>query len=280
MKNNIKLSIISIITVLLITLIPFSVFAAEGSEPRIPRFYDEEGLLTSEQASVLTAKLDEISERQRFDVVVVVVYELDHREARLFAADFLEESGYGFGEELDSAILLLAVKDRDFGFASFGYGLEVFTTAGQDYLDKLFLPYLREDDYYNAFMAFADGVDDFLTQAKESVPYDSGNIPMLDSERARHRRNTIIWSLVIGLVIALIVNSRLKRQLKSVKADNLAQAYIRPGSLSLRASYDTFLHSSVSRVERSSDSDSGGGGGGSSFSSSSGRSATGHSGKY
>ena len=133
---------------------------------RLPRFIDDKGLLTSAQAAKLNAKLDEISERHQFDTVVAVVDSLDHREARLYAADFFKQNGFGFGRALDGAILLLATRDRDFGFAATGFGLTAFTDAVNGHLIDLFLPHLRVDNYFEAFMVYADAVDDFVTQAK------------------------------------------------------------------------------------------------------------------
>ncbi|MDR0470038.1 MAG: TPM domain-containing protein [Peptococcaceae bacterium] len=246
---------------------------------RLPRFVDDEGLLTAEQAATLTAKLDEISQRHQFDVVIVTVYSLEGWEARLYAVDFLEQNGFGYGKDNDSAILLLATEDRDFGFATLGYGIEVFTPAGQDYLDKLFLPQLRVNDYFGAFMAFADASDDFLIKAKTGSSYDDDNIPLTATERSDLHRNTIIGSLVVALLAAFIVTGRWKSQLKSVRKEYMANVYIRDGSMVLTDQQDIFLHKHVSQSRRASESSSSSSGG-SSFSSSSGSSASGHSGKY
>ena len=259
---------------LLTAAAPSGVWAGLG---RMPRFIDETGLLTDSQAANLTAKLNEVSEYRQFDVVVAVVPALDHREARLFAADFFEENGFGYGSDIDGAILLLAMQDRDYGFASFGYGLYVFTETGQDFLIKRFLPQLKEDDYYGAFMAFAEAVDDFVGKADEGAPYDKGNIPLLDYERQAYRRNTIIFSLVVPLLAALIVTGRWKGQLKSVRKQNLAHAYIKEDSMNLAVQRDIFLHRRVTKVKIASESSSSGGSG---FKSSSGRSSTGRSGKF
>ena len=246
---------------------------------RLPRFVDDENLLTAKQAADLTAKLDEISERQQFDTVVVVVSALDSREARLYAIDFFEQNGFGFGDKRDGAILLLATRDRDFGFASTGFGLTVFTPAGQDYLDKLFLPDLKKDNYYEAFMAYAEAVDDFVSQAKAGTPYDEGNIPLTASEKSQYRTYGVIASLVLAFIIAGLVTSVWKAQLVSVRKENFARAYIREGSMVLENQDDIFLYKNVVKSARASSSSSGSSGG-SSFSSSSGSSSTGHSGKY
>lgn len=166
MKAKIMKSLVLVIIVVLL-LLP-TVAMVES----LPRFIDEVGLLTQAEAATLTAKLDEISERHQFDTVVAVVPALDHREARLFAVDFFEENGFGFGDDLDGIILLLAMDERDFGLATLGYGLYAFTDVGQDYLVDQFLPHLRNDAYFEAFMAYADTVEDLLTAAEAGIPYN------------------------------------------------------------------------------------------------------------
>ena len=249
---------------------------------RLPRFVDDMGLLTQAQAAQLVARLDEVSERHQFDTVAVVVRSLKSgsvkgREARLYAIDFFEQNGFGFGSDLDGIILLLATEDRDFGFAATGCGLDAFTDAGQEYLEKLFLPYLKKDRYFEAFMAYADAADDFLTRAKAGKPYDKGNIPLTPSEQTVFRVLSTSVSLILALVIAIAVTFMWKSQLKTVRAENFAGAYIREGSMVVTASRDVFLYRNVSKTSRPKNEGKGGGG---SFKSSSGRSSTGRSGKY
>ena len=253
---------------------------ARASAEPLPRFVDDNGILTQSEAAALTQRLDRISEAHQFDVVVAVVPRLDSRVAHLYAADFFEQNGFGYGDNLDGAILLLATDDRDFGFASFGYGLYAFTSAGQDYLDKHFLPQLKEDKYYEAFTAFADAVDDFLTQAEAGKPYDTGNMPMTASERATARMVAAAASLIIGLIAAGIVTGMWKSKLKSVRSAKYAHEYIIKDSMVVNVQNDIFLHRHVSKTKRVESSSSSSGGGGGSFRSSSGRSSTGHSGKY
>ena len=282
MKTTYKAFSLAVLAALVMTLVlPFTALASDlqrvSAGGRLARFVDDEGLLTAKQAAELTAKLDEISERHQFDTVVVVVDALDRREARLYAVDFFEQNGFGFGRDLDGIVLLLAMRDRDFGFAVLGYGLEAFTDAGQEYLEKLFLPHLRADDYYKAFMVYADAVDDFLDKAEAGKPYNKGNIPTTPEERSKQRLYSIVGSLIAALLAALAVTGMWRGQLKSVRKQNLANAYIIDGSMKVTLARENFLHRNVTRTQRASSSGKSGGG---SFRSSSGRSSSGRSGKF
>jgi uncharacterized protein len=265
------------IAILLLALIPpGAAHAAEDS----PRFIDEERLLSASRAAELNAKLDEISDWHRFDTVVAVVRSLGGKDARVFAADYYEQKGFGFGDGRDGIILLLATEYRDFAFVTTGYGLYAFTDAGQEYLERLFLPHLRENDYFGAFMAFADAVDDFMEKAEAGAPYDRGNIPSMTAEQ---KNNARLWSAIAGLIVALIVPAIVtgiwKSKLKTVRKQDYANAYIREGSMALTVQQEVFLYRNVSKTvrEKSSNGSSGSSG---SFKSSSGSDYSGRSGKY
>ncbi|MCK9524931.1 MAG: TPM domain-containing protein [Limnochordia bacterium] len=240
-----------------------------------PRYIDEVGLLSPTQNLELRQRLDQVSEAHRFDVVVAVVRDLDYRAAHLYAADLFEDRGFGYGPGEDGAILLLAMAERDFGFAALGSGIGAFTPAGQEYLDKLFLPDLREDHYFEGFLAFANAVDDFLVMADGGTPYDSGNIPLLASERRAYQLIAVGASLFIALLAALITAQIAKSQLKSIRQQQYAHDYMRKDSLVVATSRDIFLYRNVTRQKKEQNKKGGG-----SFTTSSGRKATGHSGKF
>ncbi|MBO4452830.1 MAG: TPM domain-containing protein, partial [Clostridia bacterium] len=81
----------------------------------------------------------------------------------------------------------------------------------------------------------------------------------------------------VGLVIALIVVTSMKKKLTSVQYVNQANNYIRPGSMVVTGSNEVYLYSNVTRTVRQSSSSSGGGG---SHTSSSGASHGGGGGKF
>jgi uncharacterized protein len=260
---------------LLLALVSTGAAFAAGDNPR---FIDQEGLLTSSQAAELEAMLDEISDWYQFDTVIAVVRSLGGKDPRVFAADFYEQNGFGYGKDMDGIILLLATQDRDFAFVTTGYGFYVFTYAGQEYLEKLFLPHLRENEYNKGFLAFAQAVDDFLAKAEAGVPYDRGNIPAFTAEEFGYLR---FWVGVVGLAAAFIIPAFVigawKSKLKTVRKEDFASAYVRDGSMILTVSQEIFLYRNVVRTKIESSSSSGDSG---SFKSSSGSDYSGRSGKY
>ena len=134
------------------------------------RVVDMAELMDESEKSSLLSKLDEISERQQLDVVVVTVNTLDGKTPAAYADDFYDYNGYGYGQNKDGVLLLVSMEDRDWYISTTGYGITAFTDKGIDYISDEFKPYLSDGDYYEAFVEYAKQCDKFMTQAGEGKP--------------------------------------------------------------------------------------------------------------
>jgi len=269
-----------IILLLLLTCLTLPV-ALASDYSGTPRFTDTVGLLDEQEVANLTGKLNNISLQHQFDVVITITYSLDGKDPRVWAADFFENQGFGQLEKSGGIILMLAMEERDFAFVTTaGYGDYAFSYSGQEYLEKLFLPYLRNDNYFDAFMAFANAADDFLTRAAAGIPYVADNIPKTSVEKRNAHITAAVVSLVLAFSIPGIVVFVWTRQLKSVKPKDFACEYIRRGSMMLNMQRDIFLYRNVTKVAKAQNNSSGGSGRSGGFSSSSGGSFSGRSGKF
>ncbi len=245
----------------------------------LPRLVDNADLLSESEEIDLLAKLDEISERQRVDVAVATVNSLEGKTATAYADDFYDYNGYGMGRDRNGIILVIAMDEREWAISTCGSCIAMFTDAGQEYIVDQFKPDLSNGNYADAFNTFADLCDDYITQAKEGVPYDSGDMPKEDFPFFQN----ILISLGAGVFIALIVVAVMSSQLKSVRTQKSAANYTVPHSLRLTQNQDLYLYHVVTKTARPDDDDSssgGGGGGSSSHSSSSGSSHGGSSGSF
>lgn len=65
-----------------------------GSQKRL---VDEADLLSDAEEKDLLSKLDEISERQKCDLVIVTVKDLGGKTPEAFADDYFDYNGYGQG---------------------------------------------------------------------------------------------------------------------------------------------------------------------------------------
>lgn len=82
------------LTILLFMLSTVGVWASEGSDDsgfsgEYERLTDSAGLLSEEEAQNILTKLDEVSERQKFDIVILTVDSLEGATATEYADDSL-----------------------------------------------------------------------------------------------------------------------------------------------------------------------------------------------
>lgn len=245
-------------------------------ERLLPRLIDNADLLTDSEESDLLSKLDEISERQQMDVVIVTINSLEGKTATAYADDFYDYNGYGFGKTRDGILLLVAMDDREWAISTCGSGIPTFTDAGQEYIVEQFKPDLSDGYYADAFNTFADLCDDYMTQAEANEPYDVGNMPKGDFPLFRN----ILIAVVVGFIIALIAVSVMKSKLTSVRAQKNATNYTVANSMRLTQNQDLFLYHVVTKTARPKNDDNDFGGGSSTHTSSSGSSHGGSSGSF
>lgn len=248
----------------ILCLLPLSLQRVQGAADRL---VDEASLLTRQEETDLRQLLDETSQRQQVDIVIVTVDELDGASPMVFADDYYDQNGYG----PDGILLLVSMQDRDWWVSTTGYGITAVTDAGLEYMSDQFVPYLSDGEYAQAFDTYARLCDEFLTQARTGHPYDSHNLPKEPFALGL----TLIIALVIGLVVALIATGIMKGQLKSVRQQAKADDYVLPGSIRITRARDLFLYSHIDRREKPKQS-----GGSSTHMSASGRSHGGGGGRF
>lgn len=183
------------------------------AESTLPRLVDNADLLTTSEETALLEQLDEISESQQADVVIVTTNTLDGKTPMEYADDFFDYNGYGYGVNRDGVLLLVSMEDRDWWISTSGYGITAFTDAGIDYIGDQFVGYLSDGEYAEGFSRYAELCDEFFTQAKSGAAYDVGTLP---NEPFDFLTNSI-YAVIMGLVLAGLITGRMKRSLKSVR---------------------------------------------------------------
>lgn len=222
----------------------------------LPRVVDNADLLSNSEEKNLAEKINSLTEKYDFDIVIVTADTIDGKSPMAFADDYYDYNGYGAGSGNDGILLLVSLEDRDWKISSTGYGINVFTDYGIDFIGDKILPDLSDGDYYKAFTQFLGLTDDFLAEAKKGTPYD------ID-----HKYKTFFdyiiavgIGLLIGLIIALIVVLVMKSKMKSVVMQHNANNYAVNNSLRLDRSNDIFIYRNVSKTRRPEPSSSSGGG--------------------
>ena len=233
MKRKV-ISLLAILTALTAFILPVS---AAGS-----RLVDDAGLLSGTECAAIERQLDELSAQYGLDIVIVTTDSTGSRTPMEYADDFFDYNGYAS----DGVLLLVSMEEGDWWISTTGYGITAFTDAGIEYIGKKVVPYLSDGEYAQAFNAFAELCDQFLSQAKTGDPFETHNLP---KEPIKPVRNVII-ALVIGLAVAFFATGSMKKKLKSVAQKDQANDYVTPGSLQISQSRDFHLYTHLDRREK------------------------------
>lgn len=237
-----------------------------------PPVIDEAGYLDYQELSAVTQKLEAVREKYNFDAAVVIEEYMRYSDAEDAADDIFDYNGYGLGSGKDGILLYISKSPRVYHVSTHGYGITAFTDNGLMHLRDSFLPYMRQDDYYSALMAYADTVDEMLEMAYSGKPYNETR------ESPRSDMNVFIaWAaaIVLPIIIAAVATSIRGKRMNTAVYQTYADSYMKKGSMSLTESKDIFVYSAVTRTERPRNE-----GGSSTHTSSSGQSHGGIGGSY
>ena len=200
-----------------------------------PLVVDNADVLTAEQESEFTAKLQTFADTYKSEISIITVNDLDGKTAQAYADDYYDYNGYGYGDNDDGMILLYkdgADGDRAICISTHGTGVS-------DYLwsefEEPIKTKLAESDYvgaFNTYIELAEGA------------HDKSVSPMW-----------IILSIVFGMLIGFAVPKVMSSGNKSVRPQANASVYARPGSMIITGSDEVFVNSEVTRVAKPKDND-------------------------
>lgn len=225
--------------------------------------FDEAGALDSDESNELEGLLSEIAQRKNINIAVAFIEDYSGY-FETFCADFYESH---FGRETDGVLLTVSFADRDWDLNTSGICKDAYGWRELDDFENEVVPYLSDAEYASAVREYAEHVDKTLENYAEELEKED-SFPWL---------KILLISLVIGFIVALVSVGAMKGQLKSVRAKNNANSYIKSNSLNITGSSEIFLYRNVVKTPRRTQNSGAGGG---SRHSSSGGSYGGRSGKF
>ena len=202
--------------------------------------YDEAYLLTADEEAALAEKLADLSQQYNAQILVVTVADLDSADVDWYLNSLYDVMGFGYGENHDGVMLMLSMKERDWRILSNGYAGEAITEQEIEWIGDIIVSDLSDGNYATAFDLYADEVAYYLDGYINGFPFNFGK--------------NLLVAVVIGIIAGVIVAFVLKRQLKTVRKQNQANVYVKPGSMQLTASNDFFLYRTVNRSKKQSNS--------------------------
>ena len=229
-----------VVLVLIIASLSFTAFADFEN----PSIVDDAGYLMQSEFASLTEKLDKVRNEYDFDVAIYTESDMTSDTAEASADDIYDYNGYGAGENDDGIMLYICFDTREYHFTTHGKGLGYFNSNGLAYLESKVVPYLSENDYYEAFEEYIETTDELLQMAKDGKPYNEKQYSM------KYLFGVIIVCLIAPLLIAFWMMKRKLKKMKTAVENDYAANYIKPGSMRIDTSRDLFLYSRITKTEK------------------------------
>ena len=229
---------------LLLLLLMTSFVVTAQSDFQNPSIVDDAGYLMQSEISSLSKELDKVREKYSFEVAIYTESDMTSSTAEASADDIYDYNGYGAGEDDDGILLYICSDTREYHFTTHGEGLKYFNSNGLKYLESKVVPYLSEDDYYEAFEIFIETTDELLQMAKDGKPYNEKQYS------TKYLIGVIIAALLIPLLIAWILMKKKLKKMKTAVENDYAANYVKPGSMNISVSRDLFLYSRITKTER------------------------------
>ena len=228
----------SLFVLLMYLSLSCTAFAAQDKQ----RLYDEADILTNAEESSLSDRLDSVSETYQVDVIIVTIDSVGNYTADEFVKLLYDGNDFGYGENRDGVLLMIAMREREYRILSNGFGATAISTDDIDFISDYISYELSEGLYADAFHLFIDECEYEINGEINGFPFESGT--------------TLLISFGIGLVVALIVTGIMKSKLKSVEKQLSATQYIRSGSMQVTTANDLFLYRTVHRRKKEKESSS------------------------
>lgn len=207
--------------------------------------YDEAELLNDSEELALEEKLADLSSKHGAQIVVCTIESMDGGDIDEFLGYLYDEMGFGYGDNHDGVLLLVCMDPREYRILSNGFAGEAIDSGDIDSIGDVIVSDLSDGNYAEAFEAFAGQCDYYLDGYQNGFPFKAG-------------KNLAIC-MIIGIAAGLIVAFVLKGQLKTVRKQNQASSYVKPGSMQVTVHNDFFLYRDVTRTKKESSNSSSGG---------------------
>lgn len=264
MKKNIRKTFIAILCMFTVFCIhsaghPMSVVNAHPV-----RVVDEADLLTNEEEFELLTYVNEISEREQFDVVIATVNSMNGNNIQDYAADFYDYGGYGMGNNYDGVLFLISMEEREWFILTTGYGIDLLNDYEIDRIGDEVVSYLSDGDYAQAFYLFAQNCEEEILKAgmpeEENMEEDiweedwQEDVIYVNEEDEESTKPSIFISIGAGLFLGMIAALVMRGELKSVRKQTSAGAYEKRETRKITKQSDTYLYHTVTRVRRETES--------------------------
>ncbi len=247
--------------------------------------HDDVNVLAGGQLEKLESAAKKFEKDHNTALNIVVIDKLyDGLDEKATALKIYRSNDFGYGEDNDGLMLLVATVDRKYRIVTKGSARNAFINKNLEKLEKDFLPALSDGDYFNSFLTFVSTSDEvYLDYEKDPESYKEKAVKE-QKEQKKERQSgkkkrskaskalVEITLFVVALISGLGFSFYHKRKLNTARREYAAGDYVVGDSFKLTREVDKYLYSTITKTEirREKDNSSGGGySSGSSWSSSS-----------
>lgn len=223
------------------------------NDASVSRVVDNADLFTPQQEAEMAAKIAEIQQTYNYDFVVYTDDSSYGLDRGVWAADFYQFNGYGYGDDYSGGVLFICMEPGNRGWwtAARGGYRNLFTEENCKAIDDRLEPYMHKGADGDE-MAYGEGVLGYLDDTSELMR--TGKVP-----KTLHFGLPIAAGIVAFLLGGGITSGVLRSNMKTVRHAEQAHEYLVDRSFHLRRSNDFFLNRTVSRTLRQKEEKSGGG---------------------
>ena len=253
-----KRNLVSLILVLLIV----NCFVISACAAHVT---DDARLFSDQERAYLEQRATEIREKYNFGVYIVTLdnYLNYHGSSNIekFTINYYDENGFGYGDDKAGTTLLLSMAERDYDLDfNSDRANEIFTYSGREQMKSRFLAFFRQNDFYGGFDEYLSTCEEYLQAAADGTPVGaSDDVPdgYWDNYTDYDNEHLPLWiALIPGAIAAILAGVLTSIPMHSAKKKQDADVYRVPGSLDIRRRSDMFLHRSVTRTPRETESSS------------------------
>lgn len=161
----------------------------------------------------------------------------------------------------DGILLLVSLEEGYWYILTNGECYRRISDGDIERISDELVPLIKNGQYYAAFLRFPELAAEIFV-ANEPQDYEDPNTQVAPAVPKKNYGKTIAICMLAGMAIGGIAVGVMASQMKTVRMQNAASDYVRPGSMQLTNSQDIYLYSHVTRTAKPKNTSSGGGHGG------------------
>ena len=210
-------------------------FSINNVSAATSKLMDPDNILAEADYNAVEKKLNELSQKNKVEILAVIVGELGNKDVLVTANDYLEIY-LKEANKSKATLLLIAVNEHRWALTSSEKITQKTMKALETNISNHILEALSIEDFRTAFVNYAVLVDGTIAE----------NRPVKELFSVTR----LLISLGLGGLIGLIMASSTKSQLKTIRKQSEAKSYLVKSQISQANHNDLYLYEKVTKTPR------------------------------